>query len=93
MPWSNHPKLVGEWLAEIDYATSRDDLEHSGFASDDYQRECETLDSQIVKGIAKIIPEELGRKIDLFVEKHHNEKRTMLAGRQTMYQIFSPLTS
>ena len=90
MSWSTRPKLVGEWLAENDYATSLDDLEPSGFASDDNQRECETLVSKIVKGIAKIIPKELGRKIDLLVEKYYTEKRTVLTGRQIMYQIFSP---
>ena len=45
-----------------------DDLEHSGFASDDNQMEFGTLDSKIVSGLVKIIPQEFRRMVDLLNE-------------------------
>ena len=56
MSGSSRPKLVGDWLAEFDCAPIMDDLDHSGFTFDSHQMEFETLDSEVVEGIAKIIP-------------------------------------
>ena len=89
MSGSSLPNLVGQWLAEIDVATSKDDLDHSGFALDSNQTEFETLDSAIVNGIVKIIPHGFMRRIDLLDEKQYKDKRTMLIGRHIMFQIFS----
>ena len=44
------PKLVSEWLAQIDSATSMDDLELPGFVFHKHHMEFETLDSKTVKG-------------------------------------------
>ena len=69
MSGSIHQRSVGEWLAEIHVTTIMDDLKHSEFAFDDNpKREFETLDSNRVKEIAKIIPQEFWRKIDLLDE-------------------------
>ena len=49
MPGSIHLRLVGEWLAEVDHETSKDDLVLWGFAFDDHHMEFEALDSKIVR--------------------------------------------
>ena len=50
-----------------------DDLDHSGFAFDDSHMGFETIASLIVKGIARILPQEFRRKIDLLDEKQYTE--------------------
>ena len=53
MSRSTSPRFIDEWVADIKIATS---MEHSGFAFDHNRMEFDTLDSEIVKEIAKIFP-------------------------------------
>ena len=39
---STHPRLVSDWLAEIDMATGIEDLDHSGFIFDKHQMEIQS---------------------------------------------------
>ena len=86
---STHLRLISEWSPEIDLAIGIEDLDHSGFTSDKHQIEFETLDSKIAKGIMKTLPAEFKRKINFLQETQHKNRRSMLTGRQTMFQIFS----
>ena len=47
-----------KWMAENDYDTSTNDLDHSVFAYDDTHMEFETLDSKIENRIVKILAQE-----------------------------------
>ena len=68
MSGSTCPKLAGQWFAEIDRAASIDELIHFGFAYSPCSMDFETLDANIVKGIAKIIPRYVMGKIDILDE-------------------------
>ena len=59
-----------------------DDLDHSGFAFDGSHMEFQIVGSKIAKGIAKIIPQELRRKIDL-LDENTVRRKTHSAYRQT----------
>ena len=61
---STHPRLISEWLAEIDWATGIEDSGNQEFIFDKHQIKFETLDSKIATGIMKIIPDELKRRIN-----------------------------
>ena len=39
---STHPRLVSDWLADIDMATGIEDLDHSGFIFDKHQMEIQS---------------------------------------------------
>ena len=86
---SSHPRLVSDCLADIDLATSKDDLDHSGFVFDKHNQEFETLDSKIAKGIMEIIPVDFMRKINFLDGKQYLSQRAMLTARQIVDQILS----
>ena len=69
-----------QWLAEIDRAASIDELNHSGFA---YSPSSMDFETNIVKGMAKIIPRHFRRKSICWMKKC-TEHRIMLIGRQLM---------
>ena len=52
---STHPGQATEWLAEIDQAESVQDLDNAEAVFGDYQMSFETLESQIAKGLVKIM--------------------------------------
>ena len=90
---SNHPRLISDWLAEMDFAACVEELDHPGFVVDKHQMEFETLDSKIAKGSMKNPLAEFKRKI------HFSEKNTileqncqMLTGRPIMFHILSVFT-
>ena len=86
---STHPRLISDWSAEIDLAIRIEVLDHLGFIFDKHQIEFETLDSQIARGIMKTLPAKFWRKINFSEETQFKNGRSMLTGRQIMFQIFS----
>ena len=63
---STHPRLISEWLAESDLASGIEELDCSRFIFDKHQ--FETRDAKIARGIMKIIPADLKRKINFLEE-------------------------
>ena len=47
---STHPRLSSDWLAEMDLASTKDELDLSGFIFDKHQSELENLNSKTAKG-------------------------------------------
>ena len=80
--------LVGDRLLKWTVQQPRMTGIISGFAFHSNQTELETLESKRVMGIVTFFPLEFRRKVDLLDEKQYREKRTMLTGRQIMFQIF-----
>ena len=72
IPGSNHPRIVSDWLAEIEVAASMAELDHSGFVF------------KIARGSMKNVPAELKRKVNFLEETQCT--CPMPAGRQMVYQ-------
>ena len=62
---SSHPRHGTEWLAEIDQATSLQELDDVGAVFGDCQMSLETLDSQNAQGLVKNMNPEFKRQIQV----------------------------
>ena len=87
MPASTCPRFICDWLAEIDVAACVEDLDSRGIVFDKHQMDFETLDSKIPKGIMKVLPVDLKRKINFLGET--TKRCPLVTGRQIMFPMFS----
>ena len=86
---STHPRLTSEWSGEVDIAGSLRDLDHSWFVFDKKAVKFETLDSDIAKGIMKIIPAGFERMINFLEGTQYKNKLLVVTGWQIMHYILS----
>ena len=60
-----HPRQVSDWLSEIDQASSMQDMDDAGSVFGCTQMQIETRDSQIAKGLMKIMNSDFKRKVQV----------------------------
>ena len=84
---STHPRLVSEWFAEIDLASSMGVLDYSGFVFDKHQFEFETL-QRLPKESWRLFRPNLRERSISWRRLNTNTNSPMVTGRQSMFQVF-----
>ena len=84
---STHPRLVSEWFADVDLASSMGVLDYSGFVFDKHQLEFETLQRLPKESWRLFRPKSRERSFS-WRRLNTNTNSPMVTGRQSMFQVF-----